>query len=85
MTAVTEALDRAIASLNADRDMIDKLGVMSPELEADIAILVQLRDEFAAGPRAYRERLASHTADLGAAVDLGAVERLEALARRNAS
>lgn len=75
MAAVTEALDRAIASLDADRDMIEKLGVVAPELEADIAILVQLRDEFARGPREYRERLASH------AVDLRAVERLERFAR----
>jgi hypothetical protein len=64
MAAVIEALDRAIASLNADRALIEKLGVISPDLETDIAILTQLRDEFAAGPREYRERLASHPFDL---------------------
>ena len=64
MSAVIEALDRAIASLEADRALIEKLGVVSPELETDIAILTGLRDEFAAGPREYRDRLASHPFDI---------------------
>lgn len=69
MAPVIEALDRAIASLEADRALIEKLGVVSPELETDIAILTDLRDEFSAGPREYRERLASHPFDLKAWVD----------------
>ena len=64
MAAVIEALDRAIASLRADRALIEKLGIVSPELETDIAILEQLRDEFSAGPREYRDRLASHPFDI---------------------
>jgi hypothetical protein len=64
MTSVTGALDRAIASLEADNQMVNRLGVVAHELEDDIATLRQLRDEFARGPRELRESLAAHPAGL---------------------